>query len=241
MSSKTKILAMIPAYNESTSIEKVLAELKAAGLPVQPLVIDDGSKDDTARKARQAGALVITLPFNLGIGGAVQTGYRYAEQNGYDIAVQIDGDGQHDPSYLPKILAPLLEGRADLVVGSRFLHAGGFRSSRMRRAGIRFFVFLIRLLTGLSCSDPTSGFRACNRSLIRVFAAYYPMDFPEPEAIVIARRLGVRIEEVPVVMRSRQLGKSSIGKLKSPYYMIKVTLAIMLQMFRDRKVNGVWE
>ncbi|NTV28538.1 MAG: glycosyltransferase family 2 protein [Candidatus Omnitrophica bacterium] len=237
-----KILAIIPAYNEAKNIGKVVRELQSSGLDIVPLVVDDGSADDTAEQARMAGAAVVSLPFNLGIGGAVQTGYRWADENGYEAAVQIDGDGQHDPAFLAKLVRPISEGAADMSVGSRFCEpADGFRSSRLRRIGIRFFVALIRLLTGLNCSDPTSGFRAVNRKLIRVFAAHYPQDFPEPEAIVIARRLGARITEVPVVMRPRSSGKSSIGKLKSPYYMIKVTGAIMLDMFKDRKVFGPWE
>lgn len=237
-----RILAIIPAYNEADNIGKVVEEVLSSGIGIVPLVIDDGSKDATAEQARRAGAEVVTLPFNLGIGGAVQTGYRWADENGFDVAVQIDGDGQHDPSFLSKLLSPVVEGKADCSVGSRFTEVtDGFRSSKMRRVGIRFFVGLIRLLTGLRCSDPTSGFRAVNRRLIRIFAAHYPHDFPEPEAIVIARRLGARIVEVPVVMRPRGSGKSTIGKLKSPYYMIKVTAAIMLEMFKDRKVFGPWE
>jgi len=237
-----KILAIIPAYNEAQNIAKVVGEVRASGADVVPLVVDDGSKDRTADNARAAGALVVTLPFNLGIGGAVQTGYRWAEEHGFDIAVQIDGDGQHDPAYLPRLLQPVIEGQTDFAVGSRFLDgAEGFRSSSVRRVGIRFFVGLIRFLTGLRCSDPTSGFRAVNRRLIRLFGAHYPQDFPEPEAIVIARRMGARIVDVPVVMRPRQAGRSTIGKLKSPYYMIKVTCAIMLDMFKDRKVFGPWE
>lgn len=237
-----RILAIIPAYNEAENIGKVVSDVLAVGSSIIPLVVDDGSRDGTAEQARRAGAEVVRLPFNLGIGGAVQTGYRWADENGFDLAVQVDGDGQHDPAYLAKLLQPVIEGKADLCVGSRFAEStDGFRSSRMRRVGIRFFVALIRLLTGLRCSDPTSGFRVVNRKLIRVFAAHYPQDFPEPEAIVIARRLGARIVEVPVVMRPRKCGKSTIGKLKSPYYMIKVTGAIMLDMFKDRKVFGPWE
>ncbi len=240
-----KILIIIPAYNETKTIDHVVREVRSVrreGCEIVPFVVDDGSKDDTADKARRAGAEALSLPFNLGIGGAVQTGYRWADEQGYDFAVQVDGDGQHDAAYLLGLLEPLLSGRADLCVGSRFTEkADGFRSSRLRRVGIRFFVGLIRLLTGLRCTDPTSGFRAVNRRLIRVYAAHYPHDFPEPEAIVIARRLGARIVDVPVVMRPRKSGKSTIGKLKSPYYMIKVTGAIVLDMFKDRKVFGPWE
>ncbi|MEI6438243.1 MAG: glycosyltransferase family 2 protein [Candidatus Omnitrophota bacterium] len=237
-----KVLAIIPAYNEAGNIERVVREVLALPQGVVPLVVNDGSSDDTAGCAARAGARVISLPFNLGIGGAVQAGYRYAESYGFDMAIQVDGDGQHDVSFLPAVIAPLLEGRADMVIGSRFLSTeGGFRSSLTRRVGISFFRVLIRLLTGFQTTDPTAGFRACGRRLIRLYAGYYPVDFPEPEAIVVARRLGARLLEVPVTMRPRLSGKSSIGKLKSPYYMIKVTAAILLHMLKDRKVYGLWE
>ena len=240
-----KALVIIPAYNEADNIEKVVREVNSVGVEgcrVIPLVVDDGSRDDTAERARRAGAEVVMLPFNLGIGGAVQTGYRWADERGFDFAIQVDGDGQHDATYLPLLLKAILAGGADFSVGSRFVEGTeGFRSSRLRRVGISFFVALIRLLTGLRCSDPTSGFRAVNRRLIRVFASHYPQDFPEPEAIVIARRLGAKIVDVPVAMRPRKFGKSTIGKLKSPYYMVKVTAAIVLDMFKDRKVFGPWE
>lgn len=237
-----RILAIIPAFNESGNIGRVVGEVLALPFGVVPLVINDGSTDDTAGAAGRAGARVITLPFNLGIGGAVQTGYRYAEEQGFDVAVQVDGDGQHDVAYLAALLRPLQEGRADMVIGSRFLSPeGGFRSSFSRRIGISFFRVLIRRLTGFPTTDPTAGFRACGRRLIRVYAGYYPVDFPEPEAIVVARRLGAGIVEVPVEMRARIAGKSSIGRLKSPYYMIKVTAAILLHMLKDRKVYGSWE
>lgn len=239
---KARILVIVPAFNESGSIAGVVQEIVAARKDASVLVVDDGSVDDTALRAARAGAQVVRLPFNLGIGGAVQTGYRWAERNGYNIAVQIDGDGQHDPRFLDAMLAPLLCADADMVVGSRFAgEKGGFQSSFSRRVGILFFVSLIRLLTGLRCTDPTSGFRACGPRLIRLFAAHYPNDFPEPEAIVIARRLGAVVREVPVLMRARSAGRSSIGKLKSPYYMLKVTAAIMLDMFKHRKVFGPWE
>jgi glycosyltransferase involved in cell wall biosynthesis len=233
---KKDVLIIIPAFNEAANIERTVREVLAQTVPVTVLVINDGSVDRTAEIAAQAGAKVLDLPFNLGIGGAVQTGYRYAHENGYDIAVQVDGDGQHDPAYLPQLIDPILRGRADMCVGSRFLeNSAGFRSSFSRRVGIRFFHVLIRLLTGLTITDPTSGLRACGRKLIELYAQYYPQDFPEPEAIVVARRMGAKIIELPVVMRARKGGKSSIGKRKSIYYMIKVTLAILLHMIKDRK------
>ena len=236
-----RILAIIPAYNESGNIARTVREVLAQPLGVVPLVIDDGSRDDTSGEALRAGAQVVQLPFNLGIGGAVQTGYRYALEHDFDIAVQIDGDGQHDAVYLSALIQPVIEGTADISIGSRFSGGkAGFQSSVARRIGIGFFRGLIRFLTGFHPTDPTSGFRACNRRLIAVFAEYYPSDFPEPEAIVVARRLGARLCDVPVIMRERQEGKSSIGKLKSPYYMIKVTAAILLHMLKDRKVYGPW-
>ena len=236
-----RILAIIPAYNESGNIGRTVREILAQPLGVVPLVIDDGSRDDTVGEAFWAGAKVVSLPFNLGIGGAVQTGYRYALEHDFDIAIQIDGDGQHDPAFLSALIRPVVEGEADMAIGSRFSgDKAGFQSSFARRIGISFFRGLIRFLTGFDPTDPTSGFRACNRRLIAIFSGYYPSDFPEPEAIVVARRLGAKICDVPVIMRAREAGKSSIGKLKSPYYMIKVTGAILLHMLKDRKVYGPW-
>ncbi len=239
---KTRVLVIVPAFNESgaigNTVRQVLASLASlAPVEAHVLVVDDGSCDDTALRAAGAGAMVVRLPFNLGIGGAVQTGYRYARAHGYDIAIQVDGDGQHDPAYVGRLCLPLLEGRADMAIGSRFL-AGkeGFRSSMLRRMGIRFFGFLIRLLTGFTITDPTSGFRACNRRLIEVFADHYPCDYPEPEAVVVARRLGHVLVEVPVIMRARSSGTSSISALRSVQYMVKVSGAILLHTLKDRKV-----
>ncbi len=235
-----KVLVIIPAFNESGAIAQTVQEVRSApvqGISVDVLVVDDGSLDDTAVRASAAGAFVVRLPFNLGIGGAVQTGYRYALMANYDIAVQVDGDGQHDALYLNHVVGPVIDGHADMCIGSRFLDGSeGFRSSAARRFGIGFFSFLIRLLTGLTIRDTTSGFRACGRRLIKVFASYYPHDYPEPEAIVVARRLGCSVMEVPVVMRPRACGVSSIAFLKPLYYMLKVSGAILLHTLKDRKV-----
>ncbi len=228
-----KILIIVPAFNESGNITRAIADIRKQQMPLDIVVIDDGSIDTTSKEAAAAGAKVVSLPLNLGIGGAVQTGFQYALQYNYDIAVQMDGDGQHDASYLMKILTPILENQADMVIGSRFIEDnGGFKSSFTRRLGIGFFVRLINLLTGLNITDPTSGFRAHNQKMISVFAHSYPQDFPEPEAIVMAKRLGCRIHEEAVMMRHREDGQSSIRQLKSLYYMIKVTFAICLQMIR---------
>ena len=235
-----KILIIIPAYNEAGAVGKVVAEVLSKAPDADVCVVDDGSWDATAQEAAAAGAVVVSLPFNLGIGGAVQTGFRYAGRHGYDVAVQVDGDGQHDAAYLSALLKPVVDGIADMTVGSRFMGAGeglprqrrGFQSTFGRRLGIVFFTHLIGALTGLRVTDPTSGFRAHNRRMIAAFAQYYPGDFPEPEALVVAKRLGARVREVSVVMRGREAGKSSIGRVKSVYYMMKVTFAILLHMIR---------
>ena len=232
-----KVLIIIPAFNEQGNIGKTVRSVFALGMPLSIVVINDGSLDSTAREAFDAGAQVISLPFNLGIGGAVQTGFQFAFHNDFDFAIQVDGDGQHDAVFLKNLLEPLLEDRADLVIGSRFLtdDEDGFKSSFTRRVGIHFFSHLISFLTGCKTTDPTSGFRACNRFLIKAFARSYPHDFPEPEAIVLAKRLNARILEIPVVMKKRGAGKSSIRFTKSVYYMVKVTFAIMLDMIKQKK------
>jgi glycosyltransferase involved in cell wall biosynthesis len=232
--SSLKILIIIPAFNESGNISRAIADIQKKKLELDIIVIDDGSVDSTAVEAAVAGAKVISLPLNLGIGGAVQTGFQYALQYGYDIAVQMDGDGQHNADYLLKLITPIIDNQADMVIGSRFIEDdGGFKSSFARRLGIGFFVHLINIFTGLNITDPTSGFRAHNKKLISVFARNYPQDFPEPEAIVVAKQLGVRIQETAVMMRKREDGQSSIRQLKSLYYMVKVTFAICLHMIRS--------
>ncbi len=232
-----KVLVIIPAFNEAGSIGAIVGEVLAQPVPVHVLVIDDGSSDDTFARATAAGADAVRLPFNLGIGGAVQTGYRYALAHGYDIAIQVDGDAQHDPVFLLDVVRPVAEGRADMSVGSRFMAGNqGFRSSAFRRVGIRFLSVLISFLTGRTVTDPTSGFRACGKRFISVFATYYPSDFPEPEAAMVVHRLGGSHIEVPVVMRSRTSGISSISFLKPFYYMLKVSGAILLHTLKNRKV-----
>lgn len=235
MSNFIKVLAIVPAFNECGNIGRTVSEIHRLSPHVDVLVINDGSVDDTAREAAQAGGMVVSLPFNLGIGAAVQTGFKYAKAHSYDIAVQIDGDGQHDASFVQKLIAPIVEGQADMVVGSRFIQKTGFQSSFSRRVGINFFVHLINALTGVKISDPTSGFRAYGKKLIALFSEYYPHDFPEPEAIVVTRQAGGRIVELPVVMRAREAGISSIKYLKTLYYMAKVTLAILVHMIRQRR------
>ena len=225
---KDKVLIIIPAYNEEKSIQGVVDNIIENYPMYDYVVINDGSKDKTRDLCRKMGYEYINLSINLGIGGAVQTGYKYARDKGYDIAVQMDGDGQHDIAYLEKMLDMLENDKADIVIGSRFLEKEGFQSSVARRTGIKILSFLIWLCTGKKIKDVTSGFRAVNKHFIDIYADNYPSDYPEPEAIVSAVMHGGRICECPVVMRERENGSSSINWLKSVYYMIKVTLAILV-------------
>ena len=238
MHTAKKVLVIVPAFNEERSIQYVVKRVKSLYPDFKVLVINDGSTDRTAEEAVKAGASVITLPYNLGIGGTVQTGFKVAEKEGYDIAVQIDGDAQHDPAYLKNILAPVISGQFDMCIGSRFLsETSAFKSTFVRRIGITIFSNLLRLLTRLKLTDPTSGFRAFNKKLIQVFAANYPVDFPEPEVIQVARRHGAKIGEVPVNMQKRLGGKSSINYFSALYYMTKVTLAILIDTLRRKKTG----
>jgi len=222
----------VPAFNEERSIAAVIAEIRAADPEFELIVIDDGSTDGTSSVAAAAGANVLTLPFNVGIGGAVQTGYQYALEKGFELAVQVDGDGQHDPGEIESLLEPILDGRADMVVGTRFAEGGGYRGTRLRRVGIHLFAAIVSLMVRARVTDTTSGFRAVNRKAIRLFAADYPPDYPEVEATVVLARHGLRMVEVPVQMRVRETGNSSITALRSVYYMIKVLLALFIGLFR---------
>lgn len=229
-----KLLAIIPAYNEAGSIAEVIRSIKDHLPDMDIVVINDGSLDNTGIRARETGlAHVIDLPVNLGIGGAVQTGYLYADRHGYDIAVQIDGDGQHDPAELHKVLEPIRTGSTDCCIGSRFVEHNGFRSTAVRRAGIHFFSWMIHWMTGKKLTDPTSGFRAVGKRGIHLFAHYYPDDYPEVEAIVLLLRSGCRVSEIPVRMFSRSAGRSSITPLRSVYYMLKVSLAVVMARLRE--------
>jgi glycosyltransferase involved in cell wall biosynthesis len=230
-------LAIVPAHNEEAVVGRVVEELLAYDPRLDVVVIDDGSADGTAAVAAAAGAAVVRLPFNLGIGGAVQTGFKYALEHGYETAVRLDGDGQHDPAELPKLLEPLLRDDADVVVGSRFANGDGeYRPPFARRAGIRWFAHLVSLLTRQKLTDTTSGFQAVNARAIQLFAADYPHDYPEVEAAVMVVRHKLRIHEVPVRMRGRETGSSSITALRSLYYAVKVTLALFVGIFRRRVV-----
>lgn len=233
---KPRILIIIPAYNEEKNIRNVISSLKAADLNYDCLVINDGSKDNTQSEAESTGqAIVIQLPSNLGIGGAVQTGFKYALYKDYDYAIQFDGDGQHLASEIPKLLAPIQRGEIDVTIGSRFIEkTDGFQSTFFRRIGIRLFEVLNYLLIGNRITDSTSGFRAYNRAAIEFLAANYPTDYPEPETIILLGKNDFRIREVSVEMVERQGGTSSISGLKSAHYMIKVILAMLMTAHRQK-------
>lgn len=229
---KLRKLVIIPAYNESASIVNTVNDINKNAPDFDYVVINDHSKDNTLQVCKDAGLNVIDLPLNLGIGGAVQTGYLYACQNGYDIAVQFDGDGQHDAKYLNEMAETLVNEQADMVIGSRFIEKEGFQSSFTRRLGIRYFTFLIKILTGQKITDPTSGYRMCNRKIIELFAGNYPKDYPEPETTTWILRKKLKVLEIPVIMRAREEGVSSISLKKSFYYMFKVTMAIIIERTR---------
>jgi glycosyltransferase involved in cell wall biosynthesis len=225
-------IAIVPAYNEEHTVGRVIDEIRTFDPGFAIVVVDDGSTDRTRVVAERVGVQVLRLPFNLGIGGAVQTGYQYALDNGFDLAVQVDGDGQHNPQEIARLVGPILAGKADMVVGTRFAEGGGYRGTRLRRVGIRLFAGLVSLMVGQRVTDTTSGFRAVNRKAIRLFAADYPHDYPEVEATVLLARHRLRMVEVPVMMRIRVTGNSSITALRSVYYMVKVLLALFIGLFR---------
>ena len=227
-----RTIAIVPAYNEALNIGRVIAELRAFDPGLDVVVVSDGSTDRTAEVAGELGAHVLKLPFNIGIGAAVQTGFRYAWENGYDLAVRCDGDGQHDPAELGKVLAPVLAGEVDICVGSRFAGADGYRSSATRRVGIRLLASVVSVIARQRVTDTTSGFQALNRRAIGLFAADYPHDYPEVEGMVMTMRHGLRLAEVPVAMREREFGSSSITALRSIYYMAKVLTALFVGLFR---------
>lgn len=231
-----RVLAIVPAFNEEGSIARVVEEIRAAGAEIDVLVVDDGSSDGTAQRARTAGARVARLPFNVGIGGAVQTGYRLAWSEGYDVACQVDGDGQHPADQLPRLLAGVAAG-ANYVVGSRFVEQTDYRASRSRRSGMLVLSWVVSRIVGQGVTDTTSGFRAADREAIGLFAKHYPHDYPEVEALVMAAREGLTVAEVSVDMRDRVAGRSSITPARSIYYMLKVLLAVAVQCL-GRKPNS---
>lgn len=231
-----KGLIIIPCYNEEISISKLLPEMKSIVLPqnitVDILVVNDCSTDNTSSIAKQLGAIVLDLPVNLGIGGGMQTGIMYANSNNYDFTVQMDGDGQHPPSELIKLITHYYNSNANIVIGSRFVIKQGFQSSALRRIGINYFYYLNKLITGKSIYDITSGFRLFDKKTINIAVENYPDEYPEPESLIIFSRANLLIEEVPVIMRERQGGQSSIRNFAQWYYMVKVTIAMIFSSIR---------
>lgn len=227
-----KKLIIIPAFNEEANIEKTVAAIQKDAKEFDYVIINDCSTDRTREICEEHGYNIVNLPINLGIGGAVQTGYKYAQKYGYDMAVQVDGDGQHDPEFLNEMAEYIEKNKVDMVIGSRFIEKKGFQSSAVRRMGIKFFSWLIRFLTGEVITDPTSGLRMVGRNVINIFARDYPKDYPEPESVVAVLRKNMIVKEIPVIMREREGGVSSISPRKSVYYMVKVTLAILIERIR---------
>ncbi len=227
-------MLIIPAYNESKNIPRLIESINALNEGYDILVVNDCSTDNTKNVCRELGVNTINLPANLGIGGAMQTGYKYAYYNNYDIAVQVDGDGQHNPIYIKDVIREVKSGY-NMCIGSRFINKEGFQSTLMRRVGITYFNYLIKMLTGISITDPTSGFRAADKTTINLFRKYYPVDYPEPETVVLLKKNGLKIKEIPVIMNERLEGKSSIDSFKSIYYMIKVSVAILITAMSSYK------
>lgn len=230
-----KVLIIIPAYNEQDNISSTIRDIQTHFPEADYLVVNDCSIDDTEAILQQEDANYISLPCNLGIGGGVQSGYLYAYQHDYDIAVQFDGDGQHDARYLRALIQPICTGVADYVVGSRFINKEGFQSTGLRRIGITFLSFLLKCLGRVDVRDVTSGMRAVNRRFIKEFAYHYAQDYPEPEALLAAALSHARICEIPVEMRERSNGSSSITPIRSLYYMIKVSLALFIVRISRKK------
>ena len=227
-----KKLIIIPAFNEEENIEKTVTSIEKDAKEFDYVIINDCSTDRTKQICEQKGYNIVNLPINLGIGGAVQTGYKYAYVNGYDVAVQVDGDGQHDPEFLNEMAEYIEKNKVDMVIGSRFIEKKGFQSSAARRMGTKFFSTLIKVLTGAVITDPTSGLRMVGRNVIEIFAKDYPRDYPEPESVVAVLRKKLIVKEIPVIMHEREGGVSSISPKKSIYYMIKVTLAMLIERIR---------
>ncbi len=227
-----KILVIVPAYNEEGCVKGVIEDLRNNFPQGDIIIINDGSQDKTSDVAKGLGANVIDLPYNLGIGGAMQAGFLYALLEGYDVVIQFDGDGQHLANEIPRILEPYRENGADLVVGSRFLSGSGFTSSIQRRMGSKILSFVVSTLIGKRVTDTTSGFRVYGRKAVAFFSSGYPEDYPEVEALILAHKKGLMIEEAPAKMSARMIGKSSITVPRAVYYMVKVLLAIFVDLLK---------
>lgn len=232
-----RVLIIIPCYNEAENIAKTVNELKATltsndTINYDIVVINDCSTDNSINEINKTKVNHIDLPINLGIGGAMQTGFLYAKENNFDIAIQLDGDGQHLPEYIPTIIDPIINGEANIAIGSRFFSKTGFQSTSLRRVGIKYFSKLNNLLVGVKILDSTSGFRALDKKAINSVCEYYPEKYPEPESIILYSFKGLKIIETPVKMRAREGGKSSITGFKSLFYMFKVTLGTLFLYIR---------
>jgi glycosyltransferase involved in cell wall biosynthesis len=231
------MLVILPAFNESGSIATVVNELRQHLPYADILIVDDGSTDATLKRI-PPGTPYVSLPFNLGIGGAMQTGYRYAAANGYDLAIQCDADGQHPPSEVAKLLDQMSKTHADMIIGSRFLPGSNYQQSASRMGGIVLLRSLIRLLSGRLITDCTSGFRVVNRKIILAFAHWYPDDYPEPEVVLLLLRQGYQVEEIPVIMHQRAAGQSSIPFVRGLFYVIKVSACLVMDMVRHPWPEG---
>jgi glycosyltransferase involved in cell wall biosynthesis len=233
-----RILIIIPAYNEAARIGEVIGQVRQTCPDYDILVVNDGSRDDTAQTARSAGALVVCHPFNLGYGVAIQTGYKYAHDKGYDFSVQMDGDGQHDPDFIEQLLAPVMAGETDFALGSRFLGTESYEPSLARRVGMTFFRRLISLLIGTRITDSTSGYQAFNRQVISYFTTeVFPCDYPDADMLLTLHRAGFRILEVPVRMHASASGKSMHTGLRPFYYMFKMLLSIFVTLLRKKDLT----
>ncbi len=231
-----KILIIVPAYNEAQNIGQTLEEISESAGFADVIVVNDGSQDETRGIVARKKTSLIDLPFNLGIGGAMQAGYKYAVSRDYDYAVQVDGDGQHNAGSVRELIEPLLKGEADMVIGSRHIEDRGYDTPLARRTGMMLFARMLSLILGQLVTDTTSGFRAVNRRTIKFFADNYPVDYPEVESLVICHFAGLKLKEVPVFMRQRQGGRSSITVIHAPYYMIKVSLAVLIWLIRKKPI-----
>lgn len=229
----SKRLVIIPAYNEEGNIIKTVTDIQKHAPSFDYVVVNDCSKDNTLKICLERGYPVLNLPCNMGIGGGVQTGYLYAARNGYDLAVQFDGDGQHNAAYLEEMADKLEKENLDMLIGSRYIQKQGFQSSGARRVGIKYFTGLIKLVTGATITDPTSGMRMVNAETIALFADDYPKDYPEPESVVTLLKKKKQVKELPVTMNAREEGVSSISPVKAVYYMIKVSIAILIAAVRS--------